>query len=113
MSNSLMNNEENNVLVMFPASKNFPIENEEVVETPSFFDERFEEVFDNDLIELEDDEIYPSLDAFMNRHKRDVALSPDDKLAMKINQQLEAIYDAKERIKFYLEEIDIFMPRRH
>lgn len=109
--NTQAKQEENNVLVMFPASKNFPtIEEMEMgsIVTPAYEDERF----DNDDIEIDEDEIYPSLEAFMNRHKRDEVLTPDDRLVMKINNQIEMINEAKERIKFYLEELDIFMPRK-
>lgn len=106
-------------LVMFPAAKNFPmremlsdplndIMNEYTPYYPDHTDERFE------IEEIDDeDEHYPSLEAFMNRHKRDMALTPDDRLVQKINQQMMAIQNLKDRIKFYMDEIEMFLPRKH
>jgi DnaJ-domain-containing protein 1 len=122
---TVLKNEEIDNLVLFPSAKNFPIKESlsdplyELLneyshltddDIPNFLDDRFEDEILN--VQDESDEIYPSLEAFMNRHKREDVLSPDEKLAKKINAQIEAINDAKERIKFYLEEIDIFLPRR-
>lgn len=111
-------------LVMFPSSKNFrpdlsameigPDPLHELIheyshlsdhDIPAHLDERFE------LEELDGDS-FDSLDAFMNRHQRGESLSPDDKLINLINERLQAIKDAKERIKFYLDEIDMFLPSR-
>jgi hypothetical protein len=94
---------------MFPASKNFPVEETMDLTIPNFEDERF----DNDEIEVLESEIYPSLEAFMNRNQKTEAMSPDDQLILKINTQIEMISEAKERLKFYLDELDIFMPKKH
>ena len=106
-------------LVMFPSAKNFPMRemlsdplndilNEYTPYYPDHDDERFEvEDIDDDA-----DEHFPSLEAFMNRHKREVALSPDDRLVMKINQQMAVIQGLKERIKFYMDELEMFLPRK-
>lgn len=107
-------------LVMFPSAKNFEVESNLVdpmvdllteysemsdADIPAHLDERFEE-------ELEDTTAFGSLEAFMNRHQTDNALTPDDKLAKLINERLDAITVAKQRIKFYLDEIEMFLPRR-
>lgn len=102
-------NEESNLLIMFPASKNFELADETVIDQyPSQFDERF----DNDEIEILEEETYSSLDAFMNRHNKNEAFTSDDLLIMKINQQIEMISEAKERLKYYLDELDIYMPKK-
>ena len=113
-------------LVMFPSSKNFKIEpqlyshspdllNDLLSEfshlkdedVPFYDDERFEDDNDLDL-----DETFYSLEAFMNRHQIGNVQTPDDRLVALINDRLNAISEAKERIKFYLEEIEMFMPRK-
>jgi hypothetical protein len=123
---------ENHNLVMFPASKNFkpswdtqthdPIkdplhdllhEYSHVLEDdiPSYLDDRFEQ----ELIEAElalDGDAFDSLDAFMNRHERGEILTPDDKLIKLINNRISAIKDAKARIKYYLDELEMFLPSR-
>ena len=48
----------------------------------------------------------------MSRNSRGESLSPDERLAKLIDDRIEAIMDAKARIKFYLEEIDLFLPSR-
>ncbi len=110
-----------NNLVLFPAAKNFKLECElkdpmvdllneyshvNEADIPSHLDDRFEE---NDL---EDDTAFGSLEAFMNRNQVTDTQTPDDKLAKLINDRLEAIAEAKQRIKFYLDEIEMFLPRR-
>ena len=113
-------------LVMFPEAKNFKIERKLFSTTsdplddllsefshlkdediPFFDDERFEDDNDLDL-----DESFYSLDAFMNRHQIGNVQTPDDRLIALINERLDAISEAKQRIKFYLEEIEMFMPRK-
>jgi hypothetical protein len=39
-------------------------------------------------------------------------MTPDDHLVQKINQQLAAISVLKDRIKFYMDEIEMFLPRK-
>jgi hypothetical protein len=106
--NTVKEQNESNVLVMFPASKNFPIEDFTLDNFPNFNDERF----DNDEIELSTDETFDSLDAFMNRHKKMEFSSPDDQLVKKIEDQMQMISEAKAKIKYYLEEIELFLPNR-
>lgn len=120
-------NDEFQNLVMFPSSKNFKIDlstaelgadplNDLIteyssmsdLEIPSHLDDRFEIEFEDEL----DGDTFHSLEAFMNRGERNVAQTPDDKLVALINARIEAIKDAKERIKFYLDEIEMFLPSR-
>lgn len=103
-----MRTEESNSLVMFPASKNFAVEELNSFSTPSFLDERF----DNDEIEITSDEIYPSLEAFMARNKKEEQLTKDDQLVLKVNEQMKMISEANQRIKFYMDEIEMFMPKK-
>lgn len=120
----------NHNLVMFPASKNFKVDLEDMSlgrdplqdllheyshikeeDIPSYLDERFEiELLEHD-IDNEGD-AFDSLEAFMNRHQRGEILTPDDKLIKLINERIEAIKEAKERIKFYLDEIEMFLPSK-
>ncbi len=106
--NTLKEQSESNVLVMFPASKNFPIEDFTLENFPSYNDERF----DNDEIELGSDEVFESLDAYMNRHKKMEFSTPDDLLIKKIEDQMNLISEAKAKIKYYLEEIELFLPNK-
>ena len=110
-------------LVLFPSAKSFPVETLESDlqdpmldllneyshlsdnDIPSYLDDNFES-------ELEDETSFGSLEAFMNRHQSNDTLTPDDKLVKLINERVEAIAEAKQRIKFYLDEIEMFLPRR-
>lgn len=118
-------------LVMFPSAKNFP-EREKVSDPlfdliheydhltlsdfPSFEDERF----DNDLIDLAEDQLgYESLEAFMNRHKMDLKREQDQVLKSlennqnesKITELVDLILEAQSRINFYLDEIENCLPQ--
>ncbi len=110
-------------LVLFPSAKNFPLEEnlrDPVVDLlneyshmtdadiPNHLDDRFE-TLEN---ELEDETSFGSLEAFMNRHQNNDNLTPDDKLVKLINDRMESIAEAKSRIKFYLDEIEMFLPKR-
>jgi hypothetical protein len=120
--------EENNNLVLFPSAKNFPLQEDlqdlqdplhDLLneyshmgdeDIPAYLDDRFS----GDSLEtdtLGEDGAFSSLEAFMGRHQEQTA-SPDDKLISLINERLEAIQEAKERIKFYLNEIEMFHPKR-
>ena len=120
-------------LVMFPAAKNFRpdlramevghdplhdllheyshIKDEDI---PDHLDHRFEA--DPELEDhLEDEgegDAFHSLEAFMTRNLRGESQHPDERLASMIEDRIQAIKDAKERIKFYLEEIEMFLPNR-
>lgn len=119
MKTTSLNNENDN-LVLFPSAKNFKVEEDlndpmmdllneyshmSDADIPAHLDERFEE-------SLEDDTMFGSLEAFMARNQNQDGLTPDDKLVKLINDRMQAIAEAKERIKFYLDEIDMFLPRR-
>lgn len=95
---------ENDNLVLFPSAKNFAQE-DLILKDPMV-----------DLLSVESDfedgTSFGSLEAFMNRHQSSEYLTPDDKLVHLINEKLELISDAKKRIKFYLDEIEMFLPRR-
>lgn len=116
-------------LVLFPSSKNYSLESDlsdlrdpmmdllneyahiKDDEIPSHLDDRFD-----DELELEDEldesPVFGSLEAFMARNEGSVALTPDEKLASSINQKMEAILEARQKIKFYLDEIEMFLPRK-
>jgi hypothetical protein len=119
--------EENN-LVLFPSAKNFPLQEDlqdlqdplhdllneyshmSDEDIPAYLDDRFSgDTLETDT--LGEDGAFSSLEAFMGRHQEQKA-SPDDKLISLINKRLEAIQEAKERIKFYLNEIEMFHPKR-
>jgi len=128
-TNSHKEQEQQN-LVMFPASKNYKIDLGDRVyskdplheildeysqlkeeDIPSYLDDRFELDKNEVFLDLED-HAFDSLDAFMNRHQRGKILTPDDKHIKHINERLAAIKEAKERIKFYLDEIEMFLPAK-
>ena len=117
-------------LVLFPSAKNFAeaLDAEEENfsdpmvdlmnefsemsddQIPSYLDDRFE---DDNEIEYEDEApVFGSLEAFMARNQTQETITPDDKLVKLINDRLEAIGEMRARIKFYLDEIDMFLPRR-
>jgi len=115
-------------LVLFPSSKNFPLENKETM--AGILDEKlddpmmdllteFSTLNDEDLINfevseslLEDEIVYGSLEAFMTRKQVTETLSEDDKIALMIDERMGQIHEARERIKFYLDELEMFLPRR-
>ena len=125
---SRMNENENMNLVMFPASKNFKVDLEDRdlgrdplhdllheyshvsdEDIPSYLDDRFE----LELLEAEiDADAFDSLEAFMNRGQRSEVITPDDKLIQLINERIEAIMEARARIKFYLDEMELFLPAK-
>jgi hypothetical protein len=112
---------ENDNLVLFPSAKNYKAE--KIMSDPMVdLMNEYSELVDSDIPEslgeiiteddFDDDSSIGSLDAFMNRHQSEELLTPDDKLVKLINEKVEAIAVAKERIKFYLDEIEMFLPRR-
>lgn len=124
MKTTSLNTETDN-LVLFPSAKNFPLESElsdpmndllneyshmSDADIPSHLDDRF----GSESLEesLEDETSFGSLEAFMNRHQSNDNLTPDDRLVMMINERMEQIAEAKSRIKFYLDEIEMFLPKR-
>lgn len=120
MKTTSLNTETDN-LVLFPSAKNFPLESElsdpmadllneyshmSDADIPGHLDERFMDE------SLEDETSFGSLEAFMNRHQNNDNLTPDDRLVKAINERMEQIAEAKSRIKFYLDEIEMFLPKR-
>ena len=123
MKTTSQNMNETDNLVLFPSAKNFKSEenlsdpmldllNEyshmTEADIPNHLDDRFESLSG----ELEDDTAFGSLEAFMARNQNVDTSTPDDKLVKLINDRMQAIAEAKERIKFYLDEIEMFLPRR-
>lgn len=132
MKNFSQDESENKNLVMFPASKNFKVDLEDRdlgrdplqdllheyshvrdEDIPSYLDDRFElELLETEQELLEDGDAFDSLEAFMNRNQRSEVVTPDDKLIHMINERIESIKEARARIKFYLEEIELFLPAK-
>lgn len=123
MKTTSQNINETDNLVLFPSAKNFQKEenlsdpmmdllNEyshmTEADIPNHLDDRFGSLNDN----LEDDTAFGSLEAFMARNQNADTSTPDDRLVKLINDRMQAIAEAKERIKFYLDEIEMFLPRR-
>lgn len=128
------NDHDNQNLVLFPASKNFPkvskvgpIEsgNDPISELlheyshlcdediPNYLDDRFElDLLKEELEFLEEGDTFESLEAFMNRHQKKDVIPTDTILTQKINERIKAILDARARIKFYLDEIEMFLPSK-
>lgn len=117
--------EQTDNLVLFPSAKNFalPENHDDPIsellneyshiaddDIPAYLDDRFahEEVLGDSL---SNDGAFDSLEAFMARHQTE-SQTPDDKLIKLINERMDAIHEAKERIKFYLNEIEMFHPKR-
>lgn len=118
-------NIETNNLVLFPSSKNysqdldlddpmFDLLNEYAhvsdADIPAYLDDEEQRRLEES--ELEDETVFESLEAFMARNQHTEVLNPDEKLIQLINDRMQAIHEAKSRIKFYLEEIEMFLPRR-
>jgi hypothetical protein len=108
-------------LVLFPSAKNFQREADRDLTDPMYdLLNEYSNLSDADIphhlddrFSGEDDSLnFDSLEAFMNRHNPQESLTSDDKLVKLINERIEAIAEAKARIKFYLDEIEMFLPRR-
>lgn len=117
-------NNENDNLIMFPASKNFlkvdrthdlvesllnefaHISDEDI---PSYLDDRFDDV-ERDI----EVQTYQSLEAFMNRHNVSdlIETKVEDERMECIQMKLEEIKETRKRIKFYLDEIEMFLPNK-
>ena len=119
-----------NNLVMFPASKNYKVDLEDRdlgrdphhdllheyshvrdEDIPSHLDDRFEPDLLQESSAL-DEGAFDSLEAFMNRHQSGGNPAPDDLLVKLILERIEAIKEAKERIKYYLDDIETFLPAK-
>lgn len=106
-------------LVLFPSSKNFPVEKlEEIEQGDPMFDilnEFSDATLESEVFGLEalvEETTYGSLEEFMNRQKGEGSLTADDKLVLLIDERIEQIDEARARIKFYLDELEMFLPRR-
>lgn len=106
-------------LVLFPSSKNFPLEKlEEIDQGDPMFDilnEFSDATLEGEVFGLEalvEETTYGSLEEFMNRQKGEGSLTADDKLVLLIDERIEQIDEARARIKFYLDELEMFLPRR-
>ncbi len=117
-------NNENDNLIMFPASKNFlkvdrthdlvesllnefaHISDEDI---PSYLDDRFDDV-ERDI----EVQTYQSLEAFMNRHNVSdlIETKVEDERLECIQMKLEEIKETRKRLKFYLDEIEMFLPNK-
>lgn len=120
--NTTNSNLETDNLVLFPSAKNFKTElsDHEHLEDPVMdLLNEFNQYTDVDLKvdllsedDLDSDTTFDSLDAFMSRHQGQETLTSDDKLIMAINESMESIKEAKERLKFYLDDLEMFLPTR-
>lgn len=121
MRSNTTNTEETN-LVMFPSAKNF-LEVEKAHDLvdgllnefshltdddiPSYLDDRFDD------LELDiEEQTYESLEAFMNRNKGLMVNAEKEDHLDAIGTTLAEIAETKSRIKFYLDEIEMFLPKR-
>lgn len=128
-------NDENDNLVLFPSAKNFKAEEElsdpmiDLLneyshmldrDIPEHLDERFEDFYQESHQEFHEESheeeviVYGSLEAFMarNQNQDQCGLTSDNKFVKSINERIRAIAELKERIKFYLDEIEMFLPSR-
>lgn len=121
--NSNTTNTEDNNLVMFPSAKNFlkvdtahdlvdgllnefsHLTDDDI---PSYLDDRFDDL----EIDIEE-QTFESLEAFMNRNKALMAKEDREDHLDAIESTLAEIAETKNRIKFYLDEIEMFLPRRN
>lgn len=109
-------------LVMFPASKNYPLDNElseqvsgldlddpleELLQEFAEFEDDFDELTDTgEIIELTE-----------RNHELYLQLGPQSKYAREssadiIQQQIQLLRETQQRLKYYLDEIDGVLPTR-
>ncbi len=112
-----------NNLVMFPSAKNFPPVGPMSEVGIDFYMEGhkldLENELDQDFGQFSESLRYSSFEEFMNRNGqvennvlKGADKKRDDALKMLVNEQIKAINEAKAQIKFYLDEIEMFLPRR-
>ena len=110
-------------LVLFPSAKNYARDLN--VEDPMMdLLNEYADMSDEDIPSYLDDGAYEaeelakeemsfeSLEAFMGRHQQPATPTHDEKLVLMIKERMNDIAEAKARIKFYLDEIEMFLPRR-
>jgi hypothetical protein len=120
--NTTNSNLETDNLVLFPSAKNFKTElsDHEHLEDPMMdllneFNQYTDDDIKNELLsedDLDSDTSFDSLEAFMSRHNTNESLTSDDKLILAINESMESLKEAKERLKFYLDDLEMFLPTR-
>jgi len=101
-------NTQDNNLVLFPASKNYPVFEEEILSDP--LQELLDEFSD---IEIDLDESYDDFEEF----ESDITKSEFTPLLNRGQQVLMAekvalIRETQQRIKYLLDEIELYLPRK-
>ncbi len=109
-------------LVLFPAAKNFKTE---LCDHELFEDSISDFLNGQNILESEDlnlaelseigasEATYDSLEAYMARHQSmEDDLASDEELLLSINESMKSIIEAKERLKFYLDDLEMFLPTR-
>ncbi len=79
-----------------------------------------ENEFEHEGFDLDESLRYSSFEEYMNRHatnslvaaSTEKTMSTDDSIKLLINDQINAINEAKAQIKYYLDEIELFLPKR-
>ncbi len=117
-------NEMNDNLIMFPSSKNFLPEGPLSDLGSNFYlDEKLSALeIENDLLEFEslDDSIrYSSFEEYMNRHNLGLETKSNiveenraEVLKILLQEQIKLINETKSQMKYYLDEIEMFLPKR-
>jgi hypothetical protein len=103
------NEQELENLVMFPSAKNYP------KSTPECEDDPLESLL-NEFSEYDDDDFEDDADELENsavQEKMDIAhsLGQNDCLEL-IHQQISSLNEAKARIRHFLNEIELHIPKR-
>lgn len=111
-------------LVMFPSAKNFPPVGSMSEAGIDFYLEEHKLDLESDLDLNFDDDLneslrYSSFEEYMNRHTLglkenlgSVEQKREEALKILLNEQIRAINEAKAQIKYYLDEIEMFLPKR-
>lgn len=110
-------------LVMFPSAKNFPPVGSMSEAGIDFYLEEHKLDLENDgdlgFDDVNESLRYSSFEEYMNRHTLgvketlgSVEESREKALKMLVNEQIKAINEAKAQIKYYLDEIEMFLPKR-
>ncbi len=117
-------NEMNDNLIMFPSSKNFPPVGALGEAGMEFYlDDKLKNLDLNDSTlefeDLDDSLRYSSFEEYMNRHNLGLetkvnAVDENRQEALKIllQEQIKLINETKAQMKYYLDEIDMFLPKR-
>lgn len=118
-----MSTKELDNLVMFPSAKNFPPLGQMSEAGIDFYLEEHKIDLENDFNqnseELDESLRFSSFEEYMNRHQ--LGLQPSlgsvedgrgEAMKILVRQQIEAINEAHAQIKYYLDEIEMFLPKR-